>query len=66
MLWYCVGGSSTSDWGVRMFDVLEEKEVKGDSVPFEMEDGRPMHVQWSPDGSILSVGTRSGRSWTVI
>jgi len=49
-----------SDWGVRMFDVLEEKEVKADSIPFEIEDGRPLHVHFAPDGSILSVGTRNG------
>lgn len=49
-----------SDWGVKLFDVLEEKEAKSDSVPFEMEDGRPLRVHWSPDGQILSVSTRNG------
>jgi hypothetical protein len=50
-----------SDWGIKVFDVLEEKDVKGDGVPLDVaDDGRPLSVHWAPDGQILSVTTRLG------
>ena len=53
--------SPCSDWGIKIFDVLEEKEVKSDAVPVDLGyDGRPLTIEWSPDGQILTMTTRIG------
>jgi len=55
-------GATAGDGGVKIIDMSNDfKELKEEAISMDTsEDGRPHMIQWSPDGQILTVSTRSG------
>lgn len=53
--------------GVRVIDVRDFKESKGDFIPLDdLEDGRINSLTWSPDGQILTVATSAGNIYNFL
>ncbi|GMH58387.1 hypothetical protein TrST_g1003 [Triparma strigata] len=56
-------GATAGDGGIKIIDMQggEYKELKGEAISMDTsEEGRPHQIDWSPDGTILTVSTRSG------
>ena len=59
--------ATAGDDGVRVIDLNDFKEIKGDFIPREdLEDGRITDLIWSPDGQILTVGTQAGNVYNFL
>lgn len=53
--------------GVRVIDTRDFKETTSDFISTnDLEDGRVTDIGWSPDGTILTVGTDSGNVYNFL
>ena len=53
--------------GVRIVDTRDFKEISSDFISSsDLEDGRVTDIAWSPDGTILTVGTDSGNVYNFL
>jgi WD repeat-containing protein 19 len=55
-------GATAGDGGIKIIDLTNNfEELKGEAINMDTsEDGRPHMINWSPDGTILTVSTKSG------
>ena len=53
--------------GVRIVDTRDFKEIASDFISIsDLEDGRVTEIAWSPDGTILTIGTDSGNVYNFL
>ena len=55
-------GATSGGGGIKIIDLTQDfVELKGEAISMDTSnDGRPHQIDWSPDGTILTVSTRSG------